>query len=151
MCKRAKKYFTLVYSNIQGFTGKRDSIQEIRKTVDCDICLLTETMTVNVKMDGMKCITSKKSVGQNVAIVLRNQCAGLVPMRLYELNDVINMIGIRIETAKNRYQRFFTAHMIQMSTNDRESISNLFEEIKLQFHLADTCRECQLCVMQMFM
>ena len=100
MCKRAKKYFTLVYSNIQGFTGKRDSIQEIMKTVDCDVCLLTETMTVNVKMDGMKCITSKKSVGQNVAIVLRNQCAGLVPMRLYEPNDVINMIGIRIDCKK---------------------------------------------------
>ena len=103
-------------------------------------------MTVNVKMDRMKCITSKKSVGKNVAIVLRNQCAGLVPMRLYEPNDVINMIGIRIETAKNRYQRFFTAHMKQMSTNDRESILNQFEEIKLQFHLADTCKEGMLIV-----
>ena len=90
-------------------------------------------MTINVKLQGMKCITSKKSVGQNVAIILGNQSAGMVPMKLYEPNETINMLGIRIETAKNNHQRFYTAHMKQMSTSSKEAIMNQFDEIKLQF------------------
>ena len=146
MNQRMKKQLTIVYSNIQGFCGKKDSIQEIMNIVDCDICLLTETMTTNVRMQGMKCITAQKSVGQNVAIILRNQLIGVVPMRLYEPNEVINMLGIRLEIAKNNHQRFYTAHMKQMSSNDKESIANQFDEILLQFELANLSQEGMLLI-----
>ena len=98
-------------------------------------------MTVNVKIEGMKCITSKKSVGQNVAIILRGAAAGLVPMKLYEPNETINMIGIRLEVAKNNFKRFYTAHMKQLSTNEKEDILNQFDEIKMQFRQAELSKE----------
>ena len=84
MNKRRSKELRIFYSNIQGFVGKKSSIQDIIQTVDCDVCLLAETMTTNVKLEGMKCITAKKSVGQNVAMILRGSVAGLIPMKLYE-------------------------------------------------------------------
>ena len=146
MNKRLLKHFRIFYSNIQGFTGKKNSIRDILQTTECALCLLTETMTTNVKLEGMKCITSEKSVGQNVAIILRGSLAGLVPMKLYEPNETINMLGIRLEVAKNNFRRFYTAHMKQLSTNDREDIVNQFEEIKQQFHQANVCKEGMLLV-----
>ena len=98
--ERITKQIKILYSNIQGFTGKKNSIQDIMRVVDCDVCLLTETMTTNIKINGAKCITPKKSVGQNVAIILRGSAAGLVPMKLYEPNETVNMMGIRLEIAK---------------------------------------------------
>ena len=141
MNKRVSKHLKIFYSNVQGFTGKKTSIQDIVQTLNCDVCLLAETMTVNVKIDGMKCITSKKSVGQNVAIILRGAAAGLVPMKLYEPNETINMIGIRLEVAKNNHRRFYTAHMKQLSTNEKEAILDQLEEIKLQFRQAERSKE----------
>ena len=104
MNRRLLKELRILYSNIQGFTGKKSSIQEIMQTIECDLCLLTETMTTNVKLEGMKCIPSKKSVGQNVAMILRGRLAGLVPMKLYEPNETMNMLGIRLEVAKNSFR-----------------------------------------------
>ena len=92
MNKRVSKNLKILYSNIQGFTGKKTSIENIMQIVNCDVCLLTETMTTNVRIDGAKCITAKKSVGQNVAIILRGAAAGLIPMKLYEPNKTM---GIR--------------------------------------------------------
>ena len=102
MNKRVSKDLKILYSNIQGFTGKKTSIQDIMQRVNCDVCLLTETMTTNVKIDGAKCLTAKKSVGQNVAILLRGTAAGLIPMKLYEPNETINMMGVRLEVAKKQ-------------------------------------------------
>ena len=96
MNKRKCKNLRILYSNCQGFTGKKSSIQDIIQTVECDVCLLAETMTTNVKLDGMKCIPAKKSVGQNVAILLRGIVAGIVPMKVYEPNETLNMMGIRL-------------------------------------------------------
>ena len=84
MNRRLSKTINIVYTNIQGFSGKKDSISDIMLRTNCDICLLAETMTVNVKLNGMKCITPDKSTGQNVAIILRGCVAGIVPMKLYE-------------------------------------------------------------------
>ena len=122
MNRRIEKKLTIMYSNVQGYTGKKDSILEIAEALGCDMCLLTETMTTNVTMAGAKCITSKKSVGQNVAVILKGKLSGCVPMRLYEPNDTINMLGIRVEVAKNKFRRFFTAHMKQLSKNSKEII-----------------------------
>ena len=146
MNKRVCKEFKILYSNIQGFTGKKTSIEEIMQTVDCDICLLAETMTRNIKVDGAKCVTPKKSVGQNVAIILRGAAAGLVPMKLYEPNETINMMGVRLEVAKNNYRRFYTAHMKQLSTNERGAVMDQFEEIKMQFHQAQLSKEGMLLI-----
>ena len=146
MNRRVCKQLRIFYSNVQGFTGKKTSIQDIVQTVDCGICLLTETMTNNVKLNGMKCITSKKSVGQNVAIILRGSVAGIVPMKLYEPNETINMLGIRLEIAKNNYKRFYTAHMKQLSTNTKDVITDQFEEIKQQFQQASISKEGMLLV-----
>ena len=146
MNKRKVKQLRILYSNIQGFTGKKSSLEDIMQTVDCEVCLLTETMTNNVKVKGMKCITAKKSVGQNVAIILRGKVAGIVPMKLYEPNETMNMLGIRLEVAKNNHKRLYTAHMKQLSSNERESITNQFEEIRQQFQQAEICKEGMLLV-----
>ena len=146
MNRRLSKNIALMYSNIQGFLGKKDSIIDIMERAMCDICLLTETMTVNVKLKGMKCITAKKSVGQNVAIVLRGSVAGVVPMKLYEPNEVVNMLGVRLEIAKNNFKRFYTAHLKQMSTNDKDTIIDQFEEIRQQFRQAAISGEGMLLV-----
>ena len=108
---RITKEIKIMYSNIQGFIGKKTSITEMMEAVDCDICLLTETMTPNVKIDGLKCITAAKSIGQNVAIILRKKMIGIPVVKLYEPNETVNMMGIRIETAKNNFQRIYTAHL----------------------------------------
>ena len=77
MNRRIEKKLTIMYSNVQGYTGKKDSILEIAEALGCDMCLLTETMTTNVTMAGAKCITSKKSVGQNVAVILKRKAERL--------------------------------------------------------------------------
>ena len=146
MNKRNCKELRLLYSNIQGFVRKKSSIQDIIQTTNCEVCLLAETMTKNVKLDGMKCITAKKSVGQNVAIILRGRLAGTVPMKLYEPNETLNMLGIRMQVAKNNFQRFYTTHMKQLSTNDKEDVKNQFEEIRQQFRQAQICKEGMLLV-----
>ena len=116
------------------------------ESVDCDICMLAETMTSRVKIEGMKCITPKKSVGQNVAIVLRERMTGVLSLKLYEPNDVINMIGIRIELAKNNCKRLYTAHLKQLSTNGKDVIRMQFDEIKNQFRQAAVCKEGMLLI-----
>ena len=141
MNERVSKSVNIVYSNVQGFTGKKDSICDIMQRVDCDIALLAETMTLNVKVNGMRCIKAKKSIGQNVAIILRKSAVGMRPMKLYEPNDVVNMLGVRLEIAKNNPKRFYTAHLKQMSANEREVITNQFEEIKQQFRQAEISKE----------
>ena len=146
MSKRLSKQLKIFYSNVQGFIGKKNSILEIIQTTDCDVCMLAETMTTNVKLPGLKCITSEKSVGQNVAIIPRGRVAGVVPMKLYEPNETINMLGIRLEVAKNNFRRFYTAHMKQQSTNNNEDIGNQFEEIRRQFHLAEVSKEGMLLI-----
>ncbi len=140
MNRRNQKCIKIVYSNIQGFTGKKTSLHDIMDTVDCDICMLAETMTLNVKMEGLKCIKSNKSVGQNVAIILRGKLQGANVMKLYEPNDVINMLGIRIELAKHNFKRMYTAHMKQAPVG-RDEIRNQFNEIKAQFHQANINKE----------
>ena len=103
-------------------------------------------MTLNVKFEGMKCITAKKSTGQNVAIILRGSAAGIVPMKLYEPNEIINMLGVRLEIAKNNHKRVYTAHLKQMTTNEKEAITNQFEEIRQQFKQADKSGEGMLLI-----
>ena len=85
MNRRVKNPFKILYRNIQGLPGKKDNNKEILVRSECDVCLLTETMTVNVKLHGMKSITSNKSLVQNVVIILRNQSTGIVPMKLYSI------------------------------------------------------------------
>ena len=76
-----------------------------------------------------------------MAIILRGSVAGIVPMKLYEPNETINMLGIRLEIAKNNYKRFYTAHMKQLSTNTKDVITDQFEEIKQQFQQASISKE----------
>ena len=85
-CKKLSKNIRIVYSNIQGFTRKKNSLNEILQTLDGDICLLAETMTAKVKMEGTKCICPIKSVGQNVAIMLGKRVLGCPLLKIYEPN-----------------------------------------------------------------
>ena len=54
-------------------------------------------MIRTVKIIGCKCITASRSVGQNVFIVVRNKFVNNDIVKLYEPNDNVNKIGIRIE------------------------------------------------------
>ena len=69
--KNREQNITIMYSNIQGFTKKCNSLLYIMDELDCDICLLAETMTRKVKIDGCRCIIPRKSIGQNVCIIIR--------------------------------------------------------------------------------
>ena len=113
--KRKTKEIKVMYSNIQGFVGKKASLTEIMEAVDCDICLLTETMTTNVKIDGLKCVE-------------------------------INMIGVRVELAKNNFKRIYTAHMKQVSTSSKDEIRDQFLEIRNQYKQAAVCNEGMLLI-----
>ena len=104
MNRRVSKEIRIFYSNTQGFTGKKSSIQNILQATESDICLLTETMTTNVKLDGMKCVTATKSVGQNVAIILGGSVSGIVPMKLYEPNESINPLGSRVAKKQQNFR-----------------------------------------------
>ena len=94
-----------MYSNIQGYTKKKESLSFIMEELDCDLCLLAETMTRNVKLKGSRCFTANKSVGQNVCIIVRNRLVDNDIIKMYEPNDNINLIGIRIETAVSSLKR----------------------------------------------
>ena len=125
-----------MYANIQGVRGKVTSLKYVLTALSADIILLTETMVQNVKLDGYQCINPKKSVGQNVSIVLSDKLAGCPKMKLYEPNDSINMIGVRLEI-NGCGTRIYTAHMKQQSSNSRDDIKAQFDEIKNQFRSAD--------------
>ena len=129
-----------MYNNIQGITKKKDSLVYIMEELDADVCLLAETMTCNVKVEGCRCITARKSVGQNVCIILRNDIVNNRLLKLYEPNNVANMIGVRIELM-SRNLRIYTAHFKQQSGNSREDIVDQFEEMRKQFQYAHDSKE----------
>ncbi len=141
MNSRITKHIKMIYSNVQGFTGKKQSISEILSVLDCDICFFAETLTTNVKISGWKSITPSKSVGQNVAILLSQKMAGIPCMKLYEPNDIVNMMGIRLEVTKNNFKRLYTGHFKQLSANDREDVRNQLFELRDQFREAALCKE----------
>ena len=95
--KKKDCVLSIMYSNIQGITKKKESLTDIMNEIDCDVCLLAETMTNKVKIAGCRCITSRNSVGQNVCIILRKNIMNERILKLYEQNDIVNMIGIRVE------------------------------------------------------
>ena len=98
-CRRSKRKvdvsdtLTVMYANIQGFTGKKTSLQYTMKSLEADIVLLSETMTRKVSLPGCQCIIPKSSVGQNVAILLSGKICSCSKMKLYEPNETVNMIG----------------------------------------------------------
>ena len=143
--KNKKKSINIMYANIQGVRGKVTSLKYVLSTLSADIILLTETMVQNVKLDGYQCINPKKSVGQNVSIVLSEKLAGCPKMKLYEPNDSINMIGVRLEI-NGCGTRIYTAHMKQQSSNSRDDIKAQFDEIKNQFRSANHGREPMLLI-----
>ncbi len=138
-----KEDLTIFYNNVQGFSGKKNSLMEIFDVLDPDICLLTETMVVRTKLEGTKPINPVKSVGQNVAILLRKKLVNHRVVKIYEPNDTANMMGIRLEM-KNNGLRVFTAHLKQLSVNTRSVIQDQFEEIRCQFREANSCQEAML-------
>ena len=135
----------IMYSNIQGFTKKKESLEYIMDEVDCDICLLAETMTRTIRMKGCRCITSNKSVGQNVCIIVRNKLIDKDIIKMYEPNDTINMIGIRVELLGSGL-RVYTAHLKQQSVSTRDEIALQFEEIRKQFHDAMISNEAMIMI-----
>ena len=106
-----------MYSNIQGVTGKKNSLIDILQEVDPDVVLLAETLTATVKIEGCKVIPPDKSVGQNVAIALRKKLRTQAAVKIYEPNETVNMLGVRFEI-KNNCMRFFTAHLKQCSITE---------------------------------
>ena len=150
-CRRTKKQknkakkINLLYANIQGFTGKKTSLQFIMNTLEADIVLLAETMTRKVALDGCQCIIPKDSVGQNVAIILAGIAKSCKKMKLYDPNEKANMIGVRLEINQVGI-RVYTAHFKQQSTNSREDITCQFEEMRNQFKSANLSREPMIMV-----
>ena len=148
--RRSKKKYTIqsiniVYSNIQGFTKKKESLCCIMDELECDLCLLAETMVCKAKVIGCRCITAQKSIGQNVCIVVREKLMHNNIVKLYEPNPTANMLGIRIDLV-NASLRIFTAHFKQQSTSSRDDIVNQFEEMRLQFQNATCSNEGMLMV-----
>ena len=143
--KGKKQYETLklMYSNIQGVTKKKESLLYIMEELECDICLLAETMTKNVELSGCRCINPIKSIGQNVCIILRNKLLNNEIIKLYEPNEVVNLMGIRVELM-NSCLRLYTAHLKQQSACPREDILAQFEEIRRQFQDATKSNEGML-------
>ena len=78
--------------------------------------------------------------------LLRNGCESTNVMKLYEPNEDINMLGIRMELMNN-YIRIFTAHLKQASKNSREIIEVQFDEIKKQFRQAEVMNELMIAIM----
>ena len=134
-----------MYSNIQGVTKKKESLMNIMEELNVDICLLAETMTRVVTMDGCRCFTPNKSVGQNVCVVLRNKLIDNDVIKLYEPNETINLLGVRIEML-NSCIRIYTAHLKQQSTSLRDEITAQFDEMKKQFQDATKCNEGMLMI-----
>ena len=129
-----------MYSNIQGISKKKESLIDIMQEVDCDICLLAETLTNKIKLPGCRPVTARKSVGQNVGVLLRKDLMSQKIIKLYEPNDIANMIGIRFDLMNNGI-RIYTAHLKQQSGNTREDIVDQFEEVKKQFKYASSSAE----------
>ena len=97
-------------------------------TTKADIVLLAETLTRKVNIRGCRCIYPEESVGQNVAIVLSGKACSAEKMKLYEPNDTVNMLGIRLQIGKIGI-RIYTAHLKQQSIHSKEDISRQFDEI----------------------
>ena len=87
----------------------------------------------------------KSSVGQNVSIILAGKCCNVKKMKIYEPNDSINMIGVRLEV-KNNGIRVYTAHMKQQSTSSRDEIKIQMDEIRNQFRSSNMGCEPMLLV-----
>ena len=102
-------------------------------------------MTKRTQLVGCKPVNPVKSVGQNVAILLRKKLVSLKVVKIYEPSDTINMIGVRFELKHNGV-RFYTAHLKQLSINSRSAIIDQFEELRLQFRDAERSREGMLIV-----
>ena len=49
--KQNDTVINVVYSNIQGVTKKKESLTHIMEELECDVCLLAETMTRTVKLN----------------------------------------------------------------------------------------------------
>ena len=114
-------------------------------TTGADVVLLSETMTKNVSINGCQCINPYVSVGQNVSIIFSGRWCGSKKMRLYEPNESVNMMGVRVQL-NNIGVRLYTAHMKQQSTTSREDIKIQFDEIKNQFKSANSGHEPMLLV-----
>ena len=82
--KKQNERFTIMYSNIQGITKKKENLMFIMEEMNVDVSLLAETMTRSVKLNGCRCFTSNKSIGQNVCIVVRNKLVN---------NDIIKLFS----------------------------------------------------------
>ena len=149
-CRRSKcrlnrsKEICVMYSNIQGVRGKKTSLKHVIDSAGVDVVMLAETLTRKVCLENYKCINPKNSVGQNVSIILTNYCNGK-QMKLYEPNQTVNMIGVRLEI-NGTGLRFHTAHLKQLSTNSRDDIRDQFDEMKNQFRSANSGREPMLMV-----
>ena len=115
----------------------------IIEDLDIDVCLLAETMTRTVKIEGCRAFTANKSVGQNVSIIIRNRLVDNDIIKMYEPSEVINLIGIRVEML-NVSIRIFTAHLKQQSVCTKEEITAQFNEIKHLFHEATKSNEGML-------
>ena len=143
--KKESEMLTVMYSNIQGITRKKESLMYIMEELKVDICLLAETLTKNVQLSGCRCFTPIKSVGQNVCIVISNKLVDNEIVKLHEPNEVVNLIGIRIEML-NTCIRVYTAHLKQQSVSSRVEITEQFEEIRRQFRDAMKSNECMLII-----
>ena len=145
-CRRSlgkqERYATvkIKYANIQGFTGKKTSLQYTMDALNVDLALIAETMARKVTLQGCQCVCPKESVGQNVAVIMAGKTCSYKKMRLYEPNDVVNMMGVRLEI-KGTGVRLYTAHLKQQSTHTKEEISRQFDELKNQFRSANAGRE----------
>lgn len=138
--RRLNRQITVMFANIQGLRGKKTSLRHVMETTGAGIVMLAETMVRNVSLENCQCINPKVSVGQNVSIILAGKCCNVRKMKLYEPNDTINMLGVRLEV-KNSAIRMYTAHMKQQSTNTRDDIKAQFDEIRYQFRSANLGRE----------
>ena len=144
--KNRSEMMTIMYANIQGFTGKKTCLQYTMSGVKADVVMLAETMTRKCVLEGYQSICPEKSVGQNVAVILANKTCSYKKMKLYEPNDTVNMIGVRLEV-KGTGIRLYTAHLKQQSTSSKEEISSQFDEIKNQFRSANIGREGMLLIL----
>ena len=119
-------------------------MKHVMSMCQADIVLLTETMKRNVTVEGWQCINPTKSVGQNVSIILGGKC-NVRKMKLFEPNDSINMMGVRLEF-NGVGLRVYTAHLKQQSATSRDDIKVQFDEIKTQFRSAGYGREPMLLI-----
>ena len=144
--RKVNETINIMYSNIQGFTKKKENLIHIMEELDCDVCLLTETMTKLVKIRNCRCFNPNKSVGQNVCIIVRNEIMDKTIIKMYEPNEMINLMGIRVEML-NSGIRIYTAHLKQQSVSSREDIAAQFEEIHKQFQDASKCNEGMIMIL----